>query len=196
MKIKRNNSKKARIIYSVAITGAGLLLGYIAKATDSVSIIGDITTELGIWIFLSAFVAAYSSKPIHAAINVTLFFLAMLCSYYLYGHLVLGFFPKAYFLGWLAVAIASSAYGFIVWFSKGKDVIAIFSCSVPVSILYAMGYPAFYTHKITLYITLAFGAILNLTFPSNKKQKLFVFICSVIFAFIISKFHILSYLPF
>ncbi len=196
MNIRRNNSTKAKIIYSAAVIAAGLLLGYIAKATDSVNIIGDITTEFGIWVFLSALASVYSSKPIYAAINVTLFFLAMLCSYYIYGQLALGFFPKAYFLGWLAVAFISSVYGYIVWFSKEKGIISIIAGSIPVSVLFALGYPAFYTQKITLYVTLAFGVILNIILPSNKKQKLIVFICSVIFAFIICTFHILNYLPF
>ncbi|MEL7570279.1 MAG: hypothetical protein AAGU14_06910 [Eubacteriaceae bacterium] len=196
MNIRRNNSTKAKIIYSAAVIAAGLLLGYIAKATDSVNIIGDITTEFGIWVFLSALASVYSSKPIYAAINVTLFFLAMLCSYYIYGQLVLGFFPKAYFLGWRTAAFMSSAYGAVVWFSKEKGIISIIAGSIPVSVLFALGYPAFYTQKITLYVTLAFGVILNIILPSNKKQKIIVFICSVIFAFIICKFNILNYLPF
>lgn len=196
MNIRKNNSRKAKIIYSAAVIAGGLLLGYISKAADSVNIIGDITTQIGVWVFLSALVAAHSSKPIYAAISVALFFLAMLCSYYIYGKLALGFFPKAYFLGWLAAAFISSAYGAVVWFSKEKGTFSIIACSIPVSVLFAWGYPAFYTQKITLYITLAFGVVLNIILPCDKKQKLIVFICSVIFALIIWKFHILNYLPF
>lgn len=194
--MRKKRSKKVNAIYTLAVIVLGLVLGYIAKATDSVNIIGDITTQLGIWVFISALVAVYSSKPIFAAINVTLFFLAMLCSYYIYGQLALGFFPKAYFFGWLAVAVASSAYAYIVWFSKEKGIISIIAGSIPVSVLFAWGYPAFYTQKITLYITLAFGAILNIILPCDKKQKLIVFVCSIILALIICKFHILNYLPF
>lgn len=79
----------------------GAVLGVVAKATDSVSLIGDIGTGLGVWVFVASLLAAYSRYPIAAAVNTLLFFLSMLGAYYLYGFVVLGFFPKAYFLGWL-----------------------------------------------------------------------------------------------
>ncbi len=195
-KIPKKKLYKADIFYSLCIIVLGAGLGYISKRMDSISIIGQITTELGIWVFAAAIVAAYSRKPIYAAANVVLFFLAMLGAYYAYGKIALGFFPKAYFMGWLAASFASGLYGFVVWFSKGKDIIAILASAAVVSILYALGYPAFYTYKITLFITLFFGVILNILLPHTKKQKLIVFVCSIILAVLIAKFHLISYLPF
>ena len=58
-------------------------MGFIAKATDSVSMIGDIGTELGVWVFTATLLAAFSRYPLSAALNTLLFFLAMLCAYYL-----------------------------------------------------------------------------------------------------------------
>jgi len=195
-KIPKKKLYRADIFYSLCIIVLGAGLGYISKRMDSISIIGQITTELGIWVFAAAIIAVYSRKPSYAAVNVVLFFLAMLGAYYAYGKLMLGFFPKAYFMGWLAVSFASGLYGFVVWFSKGKDIISILASAAVVSILYALGYPAFYTHKITLFITLFFGVVLNIFLPHAKKRAFIVFVCSVILAVLITKFHLISYLPF
>lgn len=195
-KIPAKRLQKADVFYTLCIIAAGFAIGYIAKRMDSINIIGQITTELGIWVFFAALIAAYSRKPSYGAVNVVVFFLAMLCAYYVYGYKVLGFFPKDYFLGWLMVALVSSVYGFIVWFSKGKDITAILAAAIPVSMLYALGYPAFYTYKINLFITLAFGVVLNILLPSSKKQKFLTFVCAIILALLIAKFHLLSYLPF
>ena len=94
----------------------GLALGLIAKAADSVSVVGDIGTYLGVWVFAATLIAAFSSLPLLAALNAMVFFLALLTSYFLYGSLALGFFPRAYFLGWLVIALLSPIGGFVVWF--------------------------------------------------------------------------------
>ena len=39
---------KREMLYSLAVVAFGLLFGYIAKATDSISLIGDIGTDLGV----------------------------------------------------------------------------------------------------------------------------------------------------
>lgn len=158
--------------------------------------IGELTTELGLWVFAAALIAAYSRYPISAAIYVTYFFLSMLCSYYIYGQLVLGFFPKSYFMGWLVLSLLSSFAGFLVWFSKGRGIAAIVAASLPIAALFAWGYPAYYTYKLTLFVTLGFGIVLNAVLPKGKKQMAAVLILSIAFAFLIVKLNLLSYLPF
>jgi uncharacterized membrane protein YjdF len=73
-------------------------MGVIAKIADSISIIGEIGTKLGIWVFVATIIAAYSRYPFSAAINVLLFFLSMLFAYYTYGYAVLGFSHNRTFL--------------------------------------------------------------------------------------------------
>lgn len=118
-------------------------IGVIAKMTDSVSIIGDIGTELGIWVFTAAIIAAYSRYPVSGAINVFLFFTAVLAAYYAHGALVLNFFPKAYFLGWLIAALISPFAGFLAWFTRADGIAGSIITALPVALLFAHGYPAF-----------------------------------------------------
>lgn len=189
-------SRKMDILYAAGCVLLGLLLGWVAKATDSVSLIGEIGTELGIWVFIATLVAAYSRTPWLAAIHVPLFFLAMLASYYIYGQIMLGFFPMSYFMGWLIVSLLSSVAGFVAWFAKGKGVVGMIACALPVSLLFASGYPAFYTLKPTLFFALGLGVVLLLLLPQNWKQRGGACLFSVVFAFLIDRFYLLGYLPF
>lgn len=184
-----------RIIFTVFVALLGLILGYVAKATDSSSIIGDIGTNLGVWIFVGTLVVTFSFTPFAAALNLPVFLLSMLAAYYVYGSLVLGFFPEAYFIGWLILSLISPIGGFIIWFSRGKGWPAIISAALPTAILLAEGYPAFYTFQIPFIFDLLFAAILLIMLPKTLKQKITVFIVSCVFAFIIVQFNFLQYLP-
>ena len=189
-------SFKKELIFSVGIVVLGLLLGTLAKMTDSISVIGDIGTELGIWIFLATLIAVYSRYPTTAAVNVLLFFLSMLCAYYVYGQVVLGFYPRAYFIGWLIIALLSPVAGFFVWFSKGSGMVSILIAALPISILFSLGYPVFYIYDITLILTLLFGAVLTVILSETTKQRIILFFISIVFAMIIIHFQLVNYLPF
>jgi len=186
---------KRELFYTLSVTIIGFLFGLIAKSTDSISIIGDIGTNLGVWIFVGTLIAAYSHTPLLAALNLPVFLLSMLASYYIYGMLVLGFFPKAYFLGWLVVSLLSPIGSFIIWFSRGKRWPAIISAALPIAVLIAEGYPAYYTFQIPLILDLVFAIILIVLLPETRKQKLFTLVISCIFALFIAKLYLLSYLP-
>lgn len=186
---------KQELFFTLSVMITGTLFGLIAKSTDSFSIIGDIGTNLGVWIFVGTLITVYSHTPLLAALNLPIFLLSMLASYYLYGMFALGFFPKAYFIGWLVVSLLSPIGSFVVWFSRGKRWPAIISAAFPVAVLIAEGYPAYYTYQIPFVLNLVFAVVLLVLLPKTHKQKLFTLITSCIFAFIIAKFHLLSYLP-
>ena len=189
-------SFKKELLFTACIIMLGLLLGMIAKMTDSISVIGDIGTELGIWIFLATLIAVYSRYPTTAAVNVLLFFLSMLCAYYIYGQVVLGFYPRAYFIGWLIIALLSPVAGFFVWFSKGSGMVSILIAALPISLLFSLGYPAFYTYDITSILTLLFGAVLTIILSKTTKQRIILFFISILFAVLIIHFQLVNYLPF
>ena len=192
----KTKSYKIDILTSFGVTLLSALMGYISKATDSIFIIGDIYTGLGIWIFAASIIAAYSRYPLTAAINTLLFFLSMLASYYVYGAVVLGFFPKAYFLGWLVIALLSPIAGFIVWFSKGKTILGAIVTALPVSTLFASGYSAFYTHNVVSALSLVFAVALLMLLPRTLRQKAISFGVAIALAFIIDRFYLLGLLPF
>jgi len=186
---------KREVLISLFIMLLGLALGYIAKITDSISMIGEIGTDLGIWVFIVSLIVAFSHTPVTAAINAPVFFLSMFASYYLYGHLVLGFFPRAYFIGWLVVSLLSPIGGLIVWFSRGKGWIANVCAALPISVLFAWGYPAFYTYRIPLVFDLLYAVVLMIVLTKTWRGKAITFVISCVLAFIIVQSRMLSYLP-
>jgi hypothetical protein len=173
----------------------GLILGVAAKAADGMAVVGDIGTYLGIWAFAASLIAAYSRTPFLAALNTLLFFLALLAAYYIYGSAVLGFFPRSYFLGWLIVAALSPIGGFAVWFSRGRGWFAAICASIPIAVLIAEGYPAYYTYQIPLILDLLYALILGMALPQTWKQKGFVLLAAIAFSFVLTKLHVLSFLP-
>ena len=189
-------SMKTEVIFSVFIVLLGLTLGFVAKMTDSVSIIGEIGTEIGVWIFVATMIAAFSRYPFAAVINVFLFFIFALVAYYLYGNFVLGFFPRSYFYGWLIVALVSPFAGFVIWFSKANNFVGIVISSLPVAFLFAHGFPAFYTHRLSLFLSLIMGLLCCLVLPRTVKQKIITCAISIPIAFIFTQMDVFRFLPF
>lgn len=85
---------------------------------------------MGVWIFLAVVISVYSKSAIRSAINVFLFFVGMVGSYYLYTVLVAGFFPKSYMMIWIVMTVISPFLAFVCWYAKGKGIISISISSI------------------------------------------------------------------
>ncbi|MDR1705267.1 MAG: DUF6518 family protein [Clostridiales bacterium] len=189
-------SIKRNTLYALFVVLLGFALGYMAKATDSISVAGEIGSDLGIWIFVAALICAFSRTPLMAAVNAPLFFLSVLCAYYLYGQIVLGFFPKDYFMGWLVISLLSPIGGFLSWLSRGNGWKANMCAALPVSILFAWGCPFYYTFQIPLMLDMLYAFILLIVLPRAWREKAIALGIACVLAFIIVQSDLLSYLPF
>lgn len=130
-----------KILYSAFIFFIGIILGIISKVLDETSSnllphflevldLRNFLSRMGVWIFLALLISVYSKSPIRSAINVFLFFVGMVGSYYLYTVMIAGFFPKSYMMIWIAMTILSPFMAFVCWYAKGKGIIAIFISSI------------------------------------------------------------------
>jgi hypothetical protein len=136
-KTQDNNIKlKHKIIASVAVLFFGILMGVSSKALDESAFNElpaimqklDITNFLGrfgIWIFIGVCISVYSSSAKRAALNVFLFFLGMVSSYYIYCALVAGFFPMNYAMIWFGLTLVSPFLGAVCHLAKYESKIAI-----------------------------------------------------------------------
>jgi len=199
-------STKQQLLQAILSFASGMLLGIMAKYSDTVpfngvsgifwGVVSDITTRLGIWVLLASVIAGWSRNPRMGALKVFTFFAGMLLSYYLYSMWLFGFFPAHYFMRWGMIALASPIAAYVVWFGRGNGWIAAFCAAMPVSLLVAQGWPVFYMTPGTL--TFGFeclaGFILFLLLPVNKKQWLRMVPFVLIGTMIIRKSNILSYL--
>ncbi|WP_371321718.1 DUF6518 family protein [Robertmurraya korlensis] len=77
------------------------------------AIISDITTSIGVWVVLATLISVWSKNPEYAALKVLAFFVGMLLAYYIYSHVLFGFFPIYYFIRWGVIALVSPFCAYI-----------------------------------------------------------------------------------
>ncbi|WP_019639249.1 hypothetical protein [Paenibacillus fonticola] len=189
----------------------GAILGLLAKFADTVginvdstallkiyqyslSMISDITTNLGIWVFIAAVIAARSRSPKAAAIHVFVFFFGVLLAYYVYSTMLFGFFPTYYFYRWGLICLLSPIGAYVVWYARGKGWIAAICSSPPIALLLTIGFGFFYTHSLLQGINLLLSILLLVALPSNNVQRLRVLPFVAVLFFLIKKLELISLL--
>jgi len=134
-------SLSRKLLNSTIIFILGVVLGTISKVLDTIPInylpyilqifdFGNFFSRIGVWVFLAVVISVYSKSANRAAINVFLFFIGAVGSYYLYTVLVAGFFPKSYMMIWVVMTIISPFLAFVCWYGKGRGIIAVSISSV------------------------------------------------------------------
>ncbi len=136
---QKSDSTKRQIILTIGILLLGFCMGTLSKYLDytqghlpvllqAIDNALDFHNFLGgfaPWIVIAVCIAVYSHAPFRAAMNVFLFFVGFVASYYLYCNFVAGFFPRSYAMIWIAYTIVSPFLGFLCWYAKGKGWVAI-----------------------------------------------------------------------
>jgi len=136
---QRSNTTKRQTIFTIGIFLLGICMGTFSKYLDdeqghlpvllqAIDNALDFHNFLGgfaPWIVIAVCIAVYSPTPFRAAMNVFLFFVGFVASYYLYCKFVAGFFPRSYAMIWIAYTIVSPFLGFICWYAKGKGWVAL-----------------------------------------------------------------------
>lgn len=118
-----------KIINTVLILCLGIVLGTFSKFLDNTASNAlpfifeylDIKNFLGrfaIWLLIALCIAIYSRSSLRASLNVLVFFVGMVSSYYIYSNYVAGFFPKSYAMIWVGFTAISPLLAFICWYTK------------------------------------------------------------------------------
>ncbi len=141
IRMPKYTSNRNKVICSIAVFTFGIVLGVLSKMLDQTPSnslplfinqldLGNYFSRLGIWIFIAACISIYSKKPISGGINVLLFFIGMVSSYYLYTVFIAGFYPESYMMIWIVITLFSPFLGAICWYSKGTHIISVLISSV------------------------------------------------------------------
>ncbi|HIS99797.1 MAG TPA: hypothetical protein IAA59_06135 [Candidatus Faecaligallichristensenella faecipullorum] len=113
------------VIYSMGIMACGLITGVGVKLMDIYTVhLGNIFSQMSVWIFLCSALAVYSSTPRRAAVNVFLFCAGMLLTYYLTAEGMHSPYSMTFVYGWSVFSLFSPVLAFFTWYAKGKGTVS------------------------------------------------------------------------
>lgn len=102
----------------------GVLIGIAAKLFDIYTTnLGNVFSQMSVWIFICAVIAAFSCSPFRAAVNVFLFCIGMLAAYYVTAELLSSVYSMQFVYGWVLFSLLSPVLGFCTWYARGSGVI-------------------------------------------------------------------------
>ena len=199
IRIPDKNLKLSRkIINTSLIFLLGIILGIFSKWLDNLSIndtvwwqhilgvldLGNVFSELGIWIFIAITISVFSKTPLRASLNVFLLFIGMTVSYHLYTICVSGFNPKSYMMIWYTITSISPILAFICWYAKGNNKISIMISSGILAVMliesFSIGFWYFYFKSVI--DTLLFLGTMTVLYTKPKNS-----IYSLLFTVILTR---------
>lgn len=145
-------STNRKIINTIALLFLGIALGTFSKYMDfrqaelpSMLMVIDGTLDISnflggfaIWVLIALCISIYSNSAIRASVNVFVFFVGMVSSYYLYSNYIAGFFPRNYAMIWFVFTAVSPLLAFVCWYARGKSKMAFMLSALILAVLLNM----------------------------------------------------------
>ena len=98
---------------------AGLLLGIAARLFDIYfQNLGEIFSQMAIWILLGTGFAIYSPTKKAAMENIFPFCMGMLAAYYVTAAITHGVYSRTFIIGWTLFALTSPVMAYFAWMAK------------------------------------------------------------------------------
>ena len=98
---------------------AGLLLGIAARLFDIYfQNLGEIFSQMAIWILLGTLIAIYSPTKKAAMGNIFPFCMGMLATYYVTAAITHGVYGQSFIIGWTVFALTSPVMAYFAWMAK------------------------------------------------------------------------------
>lgn len=98
---------------------AGLLLGIAARLFDIYfQNLGEIFSQMAIWILLGTGIAIYSPTKKAAMGNILPFCMGMLAAYYVTAAITHGVYSRTFIIGWTLFALTSPVIAYFAWMAK------------------------------------------------------------------------------
>lgn len=114
---------KERILHPAGMLAAGLALGAFSRLLDIYTTnLGNVFSQLAIWILFGVLISIYSSTRRRAMGNILPFCLGMLLTYYGAAMLTDGVYSQVYIIGWTIFALCSPVFAAFAWTTKERGV--------------------------------------------------------------------------
>ena len=101
----------------------GLILGIVSRLLDIYTQnLGNILSQMAIWILFGVLISIYSSSKRQAMLNILPFCIGMLITYYFVAFVTKGVYSTAFIIGWTVFALLSPIMAYFTWITKEKGV--------------------------------------------------------------------------
>ncbi len=102
----------------------GLILGVISRLLDIYTQnLGNIFSELAIWILFGVLISINSKTKKKAMLNIFPFCIGMLLTYYFVAFITKGVYSKDYIIGWTIFALFSPIMAYFTWKTKEEGIL-------------------------------------------------------------------------
>lgn len=113
------SSRRSFLLNPLSMLLAGLLLGIAARLFDIYfQNLGEIFSQMAIWILLGTGIAIYSPTKKAAMGNIFPFCMGMLATYYVTAAITHGVYSRTFIIGWTVVALTSPVMAYFAWMAK------------------------------------------------------------------------------
>lgn len=117
--------KTKRLVNPLSMLIAGLVLGAAARLFDIYcQTLGEIFSQMAVWILLGTLIAIYSPTRKAAMLNILPFCIGMLLTYYAVAMITRGVYSWSFILGWTAFALLSPVMACLAWTTKQRGALA------------------------------------------------------------------------
>lgn len=114
---------KKYILNPISMFIIGIILGIISRIFDMYTQnLGNILSEMAIWILFGVIISIYSNSKRKAMINIFLFCIGMLLSYYFVAVITNGVYNKTIIIGWFIFALISPILAYFTWMTKESGI--------------------------------------------------------------------------
>lgn len=113
------SSRRSFLLNPLSMLLAGLLLGIAAGLFDIYfQNLGEIFSQMAIWILLGTGIAIYSPTKKAAMGNIFPFCMGMLAAYYVTAAITHGVYSRTFIIGWTLFALPSPVMAYFAWMAK------------------------------------------------------------------------------
>lgn len=103
----------------------GLIFGFVIRMFDIYTeVLGNIFSSISVYILIGVLITLNSKNKWYAMINVFVFLLSMLLTYYLTAYITHGVYGKRFIIGWTVFAFLSPIMAYFVYLTKSKNLFA------------------------------------------------------------------------
>lgn len=112
-----------KILNPLCLFILGLLLGVISRLLDIyTNNLGNIFSQMPIWILFGVLISIYSSSKKKAMLNIFPFCIGMLITYYFVAYISKGVYSNMFIIAWSIFAFFSPILAYFTWMTKQKGI--------------------------------------------------------------------------